>query len=276
MLNTRTTFIAVLVLACAVVTAQAATWETSGNTGTAVRDIIHPLAPQQMSQSVDPNTIVTGTSVACGSAGIQTENGWWRLFDLDGDHGYEGDFCVEDVDYGIESSVGTQDTTVRVYCLDDGLPFLLQFLTQVGTNSQAQPDAAAEFFNITVGGCCDTTSQSMAVEMANDEDCSTTGNCITYFIGCNDLGQTGSTYLTSVSCGVNDPITTDAIGFPQAQMVMVVNGTDAGAGDDGGTDDGGAGDDGGGGVPATTGVGLVLLVLVLALGGGSAYFLRRK
>jgi len=39
---------------------------------------------------------------------------------------------------------------------------------------------------------------------------------------------------------------------------------------DGGGDDGGDG----GGVPATTGLGLVLLVL--AVGGGSAYFLRRK
>jgi hypothetical protein len=36
----------------------------------------------------------------------------------------------------------------------------------------------------------------------------------------------------------------------------------------------GVDDCGGGGIPATTGVGLVLLVL--ALGGSSAYFLRRK
>jgi hypothetical protein len=51
---------------------------------------------------------------------------------------------------------------------------------------------------------------------------------------------------------------------------MKVNGQDAGTGDDGG----GTGDDGGGTVPATTGVCLVLLVL--ALGGSSAYCLRRK
>ena len=37
---------------------------------------------------------------------------------------------------------------------------------------------------------------------------------------------------------------------------------------------GGVDDCGGGGVPATTGIGLVLMVL--ALGGSSAYFLRRK
>jgi hypothetical protein len=36
----------------------------------------------------------------------------------------------------------------------------------------------------------------------------------------------------------------------------------------------GGGDDGGGGVPATTGIGIALLVLLM--GGGSAYFLRRK
>jgi hypothetical protein len=267
MSNMRTSIIVVLVLACAVVAAQGASWDTSGSTGgVAVKDIIHPLAPIQITQSVDPNTLIEGTSVACGSAGVQTENGWWRLFDLDDDHGQTGSFCVEDVDYGIESSVGTQDTTVRVHCLDEGLPFLLQFLTTVGTNSQPQPDATLEFFNIEVGGCCDTASQDMAVEIANDEDCSTTGNCITYYIGCNDLGQTASTYLTSESCGVIDPIPTEDIGFMNAHMVMVVN--------DGTSDPDDGGDDGGGGVPATTGVGWVLLVL--ALGGGSAYFLRRK
>lgn len=42
---------------------------------------------------------------------------------------------------------------------------------------------------------------------------------------------------------------------------------------DGGNCEGG-GDDGGGGVPATTGIGVALLVLLM--GGGSAYFLRRK
>jgi hypothetical protein len=272
MLNIRTSIIAVLVLACAVVTAQAASWETSGQTGSAVKDIIHPLAPRQMTQSVDPNTIVAGTSVACGSAGIQTENSWWRLFDLDGDHGYTGQFCVEDVDYGVENVIGPINTDIYVHCLDSGLPFLLQFLTLVGEAHQAQPDAALEFFNIALPGgtCCDTASQDMAVQIGNDEDCSTTGNCLTYYIGCNDLGETGPTYLTSESCGVIDPVTTGGIGFPQAQLVMVVNGTDEGAPDDGG----GTGDDGGGGVPATTGIGIALLVILL--GGGGAYFLRRK
>lgn len=270
MLNTRTAIIAVLVLACAVVTAQAATWDTSGQSGSAVRDIIHPLAPRQMTQSVDPNTLVAGTSVACGSGGIQTENSWWRLFDLDGDHGFTGDFCVEDVDYGVENVIGPINTDVYLYCLDDGLPFLLQFLTAAGEAHQAQPDAALEFFNIAVTGCCDTATQSMAVSIGNDEDCSTTLNCTTYFIGANDLGETADTYLASESCGIIDPVTTTAIGFPQTQLVLVVNGEDEGTPDDGG----GGGDDGGGGVPATTGVGLVLLVL--ALGGGSAYFLRRK
>jgi hypothetical protein len=262
--------IAVALLTFMVVTAQAATWEASGHTGSAVRDIVHPLAPRHMTQSVDPNTVIAGTSVACGSAGVQTENGWWRLFDLDDDHGYTGEFCVEDVDYGIESSVGTQDTTVRVYCLEEDLPFLMQFLTEVGNNSQPQPDATLEFFNISLpaGTCCDTQTTDMAVAMLNEEDCSTTGNCITYFIGCNDLGQTASTYLTSESCGVTDPIPTEAIGFMMAHFVLVVNGSDEDP------DDGGLADDGGGDVPATTGVGAVLLLLILL--GTGVYFIRRR
>jgi hypothetical protein len=270
MLNVRNTSIfAVLLLVCAVVTAQAAQLMVDPNaTGdVAVRDIQHPLAPQTITQSTDPDTIESGSGVACSGGGLTTENSWLRLFDLDGDHGLLGTFAAESVDWGMETLTGTLPFVVNIYCLDDGMPFLYSFMTLVGTGTTVVADEVLTFHNTTVSGSCDTATQSMAVELFGD-DCGILGTCTLYWIGANGLGQTAPSYIASLSCGIADPTDLAAIGFPNSHVVMKVNGND------GGGDDGGGPDDGGGDVPATTGVGLMLLVL--ALGGGSAYFLRRK
>ena len=232
-----------------------------------VKQVVHPLAPESITQNVDPNTIVAGTSVACvGRGGVTTDNGWWRLYDISA----FSDFCMENVDFGIETAVGpTQNITVNVFCLDNGLPFLGEFLDLAGTNSQPQPDADLEFFNIPVAGCCDTQTQQMAVELLSD-NCQETGTCQLLFIGCNDLGQTAPSYITADDCGVIDPIDMALIGFPDSHVIQVVNGVHGDDFPDGG--DGGTGDDGG--VPATTAQGAMLTVLLLL--GTSALLLRRR
>jgi hypothetical protein len=273
MLNVRNMSIfAVLLLVCAVVTAQAAQLMVDPNaTGdVGVRDIQHPLAPQTITQNTDPDTIESGAGVACSDGVFTTENSWLRLFDLDGDHGLTGPFTVNSVDWGMETLTGDLPMDVNIYCLDDGMPFLYSFMTLQDTGTTNATTGDLVFYNTAVGGACTSETQSMAVELFGD-DCEILGTCTLYWIGANALGQTGPSYIASASCGIVDPTDLAAIGFPNSHVVMKVNG-DAGGGDDGG-DDGGA-DDGGGTVPATTGVGLMLLVL--ALGGGSAYFLRRK
>lgn len=272
MLNVRNVSIfAVLLLVCAVATAQADQFMTDPNaTGdVAVSDLPDPLAPQTITQSTDPDTIAAGSGVACSDGVYTTENSWLRLFDLDGDHGLAGTFTAESVDWGMETLTGDLPVDVNIYCLDDGLPFLYSFMTMVGTGTTNATTGDLVFYNTAVSGGCDTSTQRMAVELFGD-DCEILGTCTLYWIGANGLGQSAPTYIASASCGILDPTDLAAIGFPNSHLVMKVNGQDQGTGDDGG----GSGDDGGGSVPATTGVGLMLLVL--ALGGGSAYFLRRK
>lgn len=280
MLNIRrsTILVALLVLCVGAAVAQTSFTTSPLEPGTfAVRDIIHPLAPQQITQNTDPNTLVSGTSVACSGGGITTDNHWWRLFDLDDDHALTDALTIASVDYGVETVVGAQSMTATTHCLDEGLPFLLAFLTQVGTNTIAQPEAELEFFNIAVGGSCDTATQDLAVDMSTD-DCLESGACLSLFIGCNDLGQSGPFYVHADDCGIFDPVDLAGLGFPNAHGVYVVNGDAGGGTGDGGGDGGGdgAGDGGGdgGGVPASTGIGMLLMVLVLL--GSSAYFLRRR
>jgi hypothetical protein len=229
---------------------------------------------QWITQSDDPCTIVDGTAVACAGS-IMVDTGWWRLFDLDADHGMSGSFCVTAIDYAIQRAVGeSQDTTARVYCLDDGQPFTMDALDLVWENSVPQPEVHLEFYTMEVppGVCCDSHTQSMAVEMASD-DCTETGTCIFNFVGHNDLGESSPTYISSPDCGIIDPVDLDLLGFPGSHLILVVHGWDAG-----GTG-GGSGDPCGGDVPdvpATTGLGLAFLVAALLAGGALRLHGRRR
>jgi hypothetical protein len=257
--------IAVALLTSTVVTAQAAQLATDPNAGTdvVVNDPVHPLAPQTITQNLDPYTIVDGTSVACVGA-VTTENSWLRLFDLDDDHGLNIEFTVESIDWATQTVVGSLDLTVKVYCLDETLPFLYQFMTLQDSAVVALADEVLTFHNTPVGGACATDTEDMAVEL-HAEDCNIAG-CQQCFIGMNDLGQTAPTYIASASCGINDPTDLAAIGFMSAHLILVVQGNDT---HNGHPDDGGGGD-----VPATTGIGAMLLLLILL--GSGVYFLRRR
>jgi hypothetical protein len=242
----------------------------NANGDVVVRDVQHPLAPQSLTQSADPDTIAAGSGVACSDGVYSAENAWLRLFDLDADHGLNNEFFVESVDWGMETLTGDLPVDVNTYCLDDGLPFLYQFMTMVGTGTTNATTGDLVFYNTPVGGSCDTVTQSLAVELFGD-DCEILGTCTLYWIGANGLGQTAPSYIASASCGIVDPTDLAAIGFPDSHLVMVVNGYDV---QDGGGGDGGFPDDGGGDVPATTSVGAVLLLLILL--GSGAYFLRGR
>jgi len=260
--------VAVALLAlCAGVELQAATSLEHSNLEPGrykVKQVVHPLNAAYITQNVDPNTIVAGTSVACVGAQT-TDTGWWRLYNL---APFKGDLCAKSVDYGIETAVGpTQNITANVWCLDNGLPFLGVFLTLAGANSQPQPDADLEFFNIEVSACCDSQTQSMAIELLSD-NCQETLTCQLLFIGCNDLGQTAPSYITADDCLVIDPVDLALIGFPDSHVIQVVEAED----DSGDPHDGGDGGTGGG-VPATTAPGVMLVILALLV--SSALFLRR-
>ncbi len=230
-----------------------------------IRETPFPLAARSITQSENTN-VLGAHSVACAFGSITTDNGYWRLFDLDTDHGLVGDFCTENVDYGIEISVGPQNMTVNVHCLDDGLPFMTEFLTLAGTVTQDQPEAVLEFFNIEVAGCCNSDNQSMAVSLVSD-DCVELGTCVSLFIGSNSLGETYSTYTSAPDCGIDEPTPTGDLGINNIHLVMVVNGNDEAEEDDGGDD--------GGDVPASSGIGVLALGLVL-LGAGAYTLLRRR
>lgn len=243
--------IAAALLTSTTVTAQTMEFTIDGNDDGS--GIVHPLAPHQITQNASTNI---NRSAFCGSP-ITYDSGYWRVFDLDADHGLTGQFCVESVDYGIHSAIGpTQNLTANVFCLDDGLPFVLDSLNLVGTNAVPQPDAVHQLFNIEVGGCCDADTQRLVVELLTD-DCTVTGTCTRLRIGMNDAGQTAPTYWTAEDCGHIEPVDLADIWEDEFHVIMVVNGQDE-------IPD----------VPATTGVGSALLLLIVV--GSGVYFMRGR
>ncbi len=218
-----------------------------------------------ITQNLDPTNLTSAMSVACVDGNATRDTGWWRLFDLDRDHGLTGEVCVRSVDYGIESAIGTQDIHLLVGCLPDSAPrpgpggtLFLDFVNQVASHTQPQPDATLEFFSIDGSGCCNADSESLVIGLISD-DCKETdcgggqGSCCQLlFIGANDLGETKANFINAPDCGVDDPIDGVAACFECSGVVMVVH-------VEGTVEE----------IPATTALGTVLTaLLLLACSGG--------
>ena len=211
---------------------------------------------------------------ACQSSGITTDNQYLRVFDLDVEHGFGGQICVDSLDYGTEVAAGGIGVTFNVYCTPQGLaddaifdgidreldldPGLVFSVTIT------HPDAEFEYFNQPLGGCCDADLQDLAIEIAT-EDCLESGSCLQFFGGVTDFGSTKPYYIGAPDCGIFDPINADLItGLGVQPLLMQIHATCEEVGD-------GAGD--GADTPAVgTLGGVLLLLLVLATG---LYFTRR-
>ena len=188
------------------------------------QEAVYPLGPEAMTQNVDPNTIIWGASTACAGGGLTTDTGYLRLYDLDDDEDFVGQFCTTSMDYGIEQAIGPQSITANVYCLDEGLPFLKAFMVLTGTATQPQPDALLEFFQIAVDGCCDASTQDMVVELLSEDCVESLGICKVLILGANNLGQTAPSYIVAPDCGFVEPTDLALWGYPDAHIIQFVIG----------------------------------------------------
>jgi len=89
------------------------------------------------------------------------------------------------------------------------------------------PDQALTLFQIPVMGTAPAGSE-LVVEISIPD--ATTGENHTFFLGANNIGQTADSWLSSAGCAITTPVTTQSIGFPDAQWVMSVTGDVGGSG----------------------------------------------
>ena len=174
-------------------------------------------------------TIITGNSVSCNAGGLHTNNSYFRAFNLT-NFGITEDFNISMVEIGVEQATGTggtQPITVYLYTSSSAFPTGYPgSLTQIGTANINVPDQALSLFQIPVVGTAPAGSE-LVVEIFTP-DGQTTNN--SFYIGSNNLGQSGPSYLMAADCGVTVPTDVAAIGFPGMHIVMNVTGETGGGG----------------------------------------------
>lgn len=174
------------------------------------------LITQSASQS-----IISGNSVACHSGSGHTDNSYMRVFDLSGSFGINEPIIITSIDFGIElaaaGSGGMQSATINIYTLSG--PLLFSNLTLMASQVISVPDQTLSMMNVPISVVI--PAGSVLVVDIFTPDGQAAGNFL--YVGSNNLGQTGPTYIAASLCGVPEPITTAALGFPGMHFVLNVN-----------------------------------------------------
>jgi hypothetical protein len=163
-------------------------------------------------------SIVPASSVSCNNSTEHTDNSYYRVFDL-GQLGIDGDFSVTEVEVGIESatsSLGTQPIQVKLYELSGA--FTTANLLSLGSANGNVADTIEEVLPFPVSGTA-TASSKLVVEFFTPAG---VGNLL--YIGSNNLGETGPSYIRALDCVIDEPSTCSSIGFPDMHIVMNVHG----------------------------------------------------
>lgn len=171
---------------------------------------------QTITQSTS-QSILSGNSVSCNSAGIHTDNYYARQFTL-ANFGITQPWVVSAVSFGVEAAVGTGGTqNVTVDLFDGGTAGALG--ANVGTATAAVTDGSLFIQSVSILGAGAVNSGSLWVRVFTPAVGSNS-----FFIGSNNLGQSGPSFLRADACGVTTLTDTAQINFPNMHVVMNVTG----------------------------------------------------
>lgn len=175
-------------------------------------------SPVTLTQSLS-QAIVSGNSVACNAGGLSTDNSYYRSFNL---NTLAFPLQVTSVSFGIEAVIGTPlPLTVRLWRdTNGGAPDLGMVL--VGSSAAFAVNAGMDgtIQNVAVNGLFNV-GDIMVVEVFSPDSQAAGGG---FFIGSNDAGQTGASYIAAAACGLPNPASLASIGFPNMHIVMNVHG----------------------------------------------------
>jgi hypothetical protein len=184
-----------------------------------------PGTPVQITISHSMSQVITaGNSVACVNEADQfhSDNSYYRVFDLQS-FGVTGPLQVSMVQFGVEQATGaagSQPAVVRLHTLT-GTVLSTANLSLLSTANPTITDQSTSILDVPVTAMVPAGSR-LVVEL-NTPDAQTVGH--SFFIGSNEGGQTGPSYLRAPDCGVNEPTDTTGLGFPNMHVVMNVIGT---------------------------------------------------
>jgi len=178
--------------------------------------------PLSITQNVDPGYMDALISVACGVSGSHTTQNWYlRRFAL-ADYGIANDFTVQSVDFGVDQC--TTDgfgVDMVLFSIATGDPFVFANMTEIARVTVPVGTAdTGMFLNAAIGGAVTVGSDLVVAIDAPDGEPTFTQ----FRPGVNAGGATHDSYLAAEGCGIVDPMGVSAIGFPDSQLILVVNG----------------------------------------------------
>ncbi len=165
--------------------------------------------PVVLTQSTDPASITN--SIACPGG----ENIYSRVFDLAAE-GQLTDVEVNTVEIGVFQSFGSPEVTVRISELNGALTNAN--LTVVAEATQVLPDLFVETFDFPIEATLNATGVYVIQVF-------TPGSIFNGFVmGTNAAGQTGSSYIESSFCSLNEFTDFSSIGFGGEGLVINIEG----------------------------------------------------
>src|SRR5690554_7200437 len=172
-----------------------------------------------LSQTIKPGT------VACGTGNVPAENNYYREFDLVNQFGVTSDLTVSSVEFGVESITGPINLTLNIYSTT--AVFSVGFpgsLTLKGTANYTVTVAD----NLSIVSVPLTATIPLGSKMVYEIKIND-GATNQFYLGSNDLGQSGTSWIKANTCSITVPTDIAAIGFPEVMMIMnVVGEADAG------------------------------------------------
>jgi hypothetical protein len=211
-----------------------------------------------ITQSTNPTTVQDATSVAClyNTAPAHTDNGFIRRFELAADHALAGQHEVSSVEVGIQEATGAggdQPGAINLYSIPIGAGFTYANMTAIGTTPLNISNQALTLLLVNVSGTLDASASDLVVEFFVPDGLAE-NNLL--FAGANSAGQIAPSYIAAAGCGAPNPTNLANFGFGNVHWVQTVCLGPTGP------------------VPALGPLGALLMIV--ALGGGSAYIARRR
>jgi hypothetical protein len=190
-------------------------------------------APMAMPDAAVMMTLTQATSNQNASANSVTcsagEDSWYRVFAL-ADHGIAGKFTVQSVTFGVQEAGGSPPVQVKIgtYAGNPGTTLNTAMITPINSvtiNAANQTNPGA---NVTVPITGEIPAGSKLIVEIYKPGVNT---ATTYFyIGASNGGEIKAGYFRAPACSYNlvpiaTPTTPGSVGFPTAQLNIVVTGT---------------------------------------------------
>ncbi len=184
------------------------------------------------SESTNNTTIAAGAGVACSYGAPNNfiaTNEYWRRYNPQA-RGLGADFEVVSLKFGVEVcqagfQAGFQPGTLSVFRdPTPGNPAPTAELILLFSEPILIPDLTNQFFSHSFStpiACSNFGGDDLVIQLALPDGLAAQNR---FFFGGNALGQLSPTYISTVSCGIPQPISLASIGFPNAHMIFDVCG----------------------------------------------------